>query len=123
MAELKIIKHTTYTYETSDGSKFDDKTEAKEWQKHLNHIENMCILDSNFKPTKDVGSAMYVYTKSKEQAEAFNTIQEETLGYASNVDGVGYYSYDEISDSYVNVESEIEKLQHIIDMLKKGGAE
>lgn len=122
MKELKVTKHTTYTYETSDGSEFDNEPEATEWQKHLNHIENMCILDSNFKPTKDVGSAIYVYAESKEQAEAFNTIQEESLGYASTIDGVGYYRYDEVSDSYMNVESEIEKLQHIIDMLK-GGAE
>ena len=122
MKELKVTKHTTYTYETSDGSEFDNKTEATEWQKHLNHIENMCILDSNFKPTKDVGSAMYVYTKSKEQAEAFNTIQEEALGYVSTIDGVGFYRYDETSDSYINVESEIKERQHMIDMLK-GGAE
>lgn len=123
MSELKIIKHTTYTYETSDGSEFDDKTEATEWQKHLNNIECMCILDSDFKTTKDVGGAMYVCAESKEQAEAFNTIQERALGYASIIDGVGYYRYDEISDSYVNVESEIEKLQHIIDVLKKGGVQ
>lgn len=120
MREVKVIKHTTYTYKTSDGSEFETEPRAIEWQKHLNNIEDMCILGSDFKPTKDVGSAIYVYAESKEQAEAFNTIQIESLGYASTLCGVGFYRYDDNSDSYINVETEIQELQRIIDILKGG---
>ena len=119
MTELKVKKHILYTYETSDGSEFDDKKEATEWQKHLCNIEEMCLLDSDFKPTKDFGSAIYVYAKTSEQAEAFNAIQNE-MGYAVGLQSAGFYRYDEISDSYIEVETEIAKLQHIIDMLKGG---
>ena len=122
MREVKVIKHTTYTYKTSDGSEFETEPKAIEWQKHLNNIEDMCILDSDFNPTKDVESAIFVYAKSKEQAEAFNTIQTESLGYASIIGGVGFYRYDDTTDSYINVETEIRELQRIIDILK-GGAE
>ena len=72
MKELKIVKHTTYTYETSDGREFDDENEAKEWQEKLSVIENVCMLDSNFRPTKETDSVFYVHTKTKEETEAFN---------------------------------------------------
>ena len=120
MRELKVLKHTTYTYETSDGREFEDKQEAMEWQKHLCNLGDMCILDHAFKPTNEVESAFYVYAKTVEQAEAFNAMQEY-IGICSRLQGAGFYRYDEIADEQINVESEIEELQHIIDMLKGGG--
>lgn len=122
MSELKIITHTTYTYETSDGREFDDKVEAKEWQKKLSAIENICMLDLQFRPTKECDSVYYIHTTTKEQTEAFNSIQRY-LGYCAELEGVGYFSYDEISDSFVNVELQINELQHIIDKLKEGVGE
>lgn len=119
MAELKVKKHTTYTYETSDGREFDDKLEAENWQKQLSEIENVCMLDMSFKPTKDTDVAFYIHTKTKEQTEAFNSMQED-LGFCARIDGVGYYRYDEISDSFVNIELQIKHLQNIIDKLKGG---
>lgn len=121
MSELKIITHTTYTYETSDGREFDDELEAKGWQKQLSLIEGVCMFDSKFKPTKEIESVFYIHIKTKEQAEAFNSMQEYFGICASGV-GVGYYYYDEISDSYVNVELQIKELHNIIDKLK-GGAD
>ena len=118
MAELKVKKHITYTYETSDGCCFDNKKEATEWQNHLSNIETMRMLDSDYEPTKDICGAIYVCAETKDQADAFNVIQEKALGYCSTIDGVGHYRYDEISDRYIRVESEIEKLQHIIDTLE-----
>ena len=119
MNELKIIKHATYTYETSDGREFDDEIEAKEWQNQLLAIKNACMLDSKFRPTKEIDSVFYIHAKTKEQVEAFNSMQEY-LGICARIDGVGYYRYDEISDSFVNVELQIKELQSIIDKLKGG---
>lgn len=119
MKELKIIKHTTYTYETSDGREFDDENEAKAWQKHLSALENVCMLNCEYEPTKEIDSVCYVYVERKEQEEAFNAMQEY-FEYSARLHGVGYYRYDNISDEFVNVESEIKELQHIIDKLKGG---
>jgi hypothetical protein len=121
MEELKVIRHIQYSYETSDGKEFGSKKEAKEWQKQLNLFQNLCMLDSDYIPTKDINSAVYVYAKTKEEAESFNEIAREKFGYCSEIGGTGWFRYDEISDSYVDIEVKIEKLQHIIDMLKKGG--
>ena len=121
MEELKIVRHTHYTYETSDGKEFDNKREATKWQKQLTLFQTICMLDANYKPTTDVNSTVYVYAKTKEQAEAFNEIAREEFGYCSEIGGTGWFRYDEISDSYVDIEVEIKKLQHIIDVLNKGG--
>jgi hypothetical protein len=119
MAELKVKKHTTYTYETSDGREFDDKKEANEWQKVLCKFEEICMLDFEYKPTRNIECANYVYVKTAEQAEAFNNMQSY-IGICSNLQGAGFYRYDEIADEYNEIESEIEKLQHHIDLLKGG---
>lgn len=115
MKEFKILKHITYTYETTDGREFDSETEAKEWQEKLSVIENVCMLDSNFRPTKETDSVFYIHTNTKEEAEAL-----EYLGICASLDGVGYFRYDEISDSFVNVELQIKELQRIIDKLQGG---
>ena len=123
MEELKTTVHTHYTYETSDGKEFDNKQEAMKWQKHLNIFKTICMLDVNYKPTIDIELAIYVYAKTKEQAEAFNAVLVEYFGYGAKLDGAGSYRYDDVSDSYVDIELEIEQLQDIIEMLYKGGAE
>lgn len=121
MAELKVKKHTTYTYETSDGREFDDKKEATEWQKHLCNIKDICLLDSDFKSADIYRDAViYVYAKTIEQANSFNAIMHEYFGYGAKLPSTGFFRYDEISDEYVDVESEIEGLQHIIDKLEEG---
>lgn len=120
MNDVKIKRYTTYLYETSDGREFDDKKEATEWQKHINNIEDMCWLDFEFEPTGDIDCAIYVYAKTSEQADAFNAMQTY-MGMSCNLPSAGFFRYDDIADEYVEVESEIEKLQHIIDMLKGGG--
>ena len=119
MTDLKVKKHISYTYETSDGREFDDKNEATEWQKHLCNLEDMCLFNFKYKPTKEIESAIYVYAKTSEQAEAFNAMQKD-LGLRSGLRSAGFYRYDEIADEYVDVEIEIAKLQNIIDMLKGG---
>lgn len=123
MEEIKVTRHIQYSYETSDGKEFGSKKEAKEWQKQLNLFQTLCMLDADYKPTKDISSAVYVYAKTKEEAEAFNEIAFLEYSYYSTIDGTGWYRYDDISDSYVDIESEIEKLQHIIEVLKKGGVQ
>lgn len=118
--KLKIITHTTYTYETSDGREFDDKNEAKNWQKILSSLEPVQMLSSNYKPTKEIESAYYVCVETIEQVEAFN-MMSGYLGMYARIREVGYYRYDEKIDDFVNVESEIESLQHIIKMLDAEG--
>ena len=120
MNDVKTKRHTTYTYETSDGREFDDKKEAMEWQKLINTIEDMKLLDSEFEPTVEIDRAIYVYAKTSEQADAFNVMQTD-MGMSCDLPSAGFFRYDDIANKYVEVESEIEKLQHIIDMLKGGG--
>lgn len=123
MEELKVMRHIHYSYETSDGKEFGNKQEAMNWQKQLNLFTTICMLDKDYKPTTDINSALYVCAKTKEQAEAFNELSIEEFGYCATIGGAGWYRYDDVSDSYVDIELEIEKLQHILDMLNKGGAE
>lgn len=120
MAELKVKKRIEYTYETSDGREFEDKDEAMEWQKHLCNIEAMLFLDFDYKPTRDLDSVYYVYAQTIEQANSFNATVHEYFGYGAELPSAGFFRYDEIADEYVDVEGEIEKLQHIIDKLKEG---
>ena len=121
MAELKVKKRIEYTYETADGREFEDKDEAMEWQKHICNIEDIILLDSDFKPADIYRDAViYIYAKTIEQANSFNTIIHEYFGYSATLPSTGFFRYDEISDEYVDVEIEIEKLQQIIDKLKEG---
>ena len=122
MTELKVIKNVTYTFTTSDGKEFYDEHEAKIWQKHLSIFNNMNILDIEFVPTKEINRAFYVHTKTQEEVDAFNEMQND-LQYISTIDGIGYYYYDEISDSYINIETQIKELQSIINKLKDGEQE
>ena len=123
MEELKTTVHTRYTYETSDGKEFDNKQEAIKWQKHLNIFKTICMLNAEYKPTTDIEDVIYVYAKTKEETGAFNAMQTEEFGYCTALDSAGWFRYDDVSDSYVDIESEIKKLQHIIDVLNKGGVD
>ena len=117
-ANLEVKKCVTYTYQTTDGREFDNKAEAMEWQKHLCNVEDLCLLDSEYEPTRDLCSAIYVYAKTKEQADSFNAIQQY-FGYALTLPSTGFFRYDDVSDSYIDVENEIGNLQYTIDKLKK----
>ena len=112
MADLKIITHTTYTYETSDGRSFDNKHEAETWQKALDNADKIAMLDSKFNLTDEVEMAYFLFVSDQEQVDAFNTKQED-LGIASVVPEPGYYYYDEVPDEYINVDKEIERLMNI----------
>ena len=116
MQGLKIITHETYTYETSDGQEFDDKQEAMEWQEKLSLLENVRMLDASERPTKAFDCTYYVRIETEEQAQAYNQIQKD-IGLGAQVKGPGYYRYDERKDDFVEVKSELEKLQHIVDIL------
>lgn len=112
MTDLKIITHTTYTYETSDGRTFDNKSEAEAWQKALDNSDKIIMLDSKFNLTGEVEMAYFLFVRDQEQVDAFNTKQED-IGIASIVPAPGYYYYDEVPDEYINVDSEIDKLLDI----------
>lgn len=120
MKKIKVIKHTTY--ETSDGREFDDMLEAKVWQEQLSELENVRMLDSDYKPIKNVDSAIYVYAKTQTQVEAFNAVAED-IGQYAVIHSIGFHRYDEASDTYVNILNEIERLQRLIDELKDGDEE
>ena len=112
MADLKIITHTIYTYETTDGRDFDSKLEAEKWQKALDNTDNITMLDSKFNLTTEVEMAYHVFVKDQEQVDAFN-VKQEDLGIASIIQEPGYYYYDEVSDEYMNIDREIERLLEI----------
>jgi hypothetical protein len=118
MKDIKIITHTTYTYETSDGREFNDEQEAKDWQAALDTIEDVRMLSSRFNPTNDVDSAFYVYIKDDYQRRAFNAIQAD-MGLNTRITEVGYYYYDDVADEYINIENKIKELQGFIDLLNK----
>ena len=119
MEKLKVITHTVHTYETSDGKVFDDKKEAVNWQKKLVLFEDICMLNSNEQPTKEVDKAIFVRIDTMEQAEVFNDMLQD-VSYCSSIPDTGFWVYDDISDSYINVKEELNKFQHIINILSKG---
>ena len=112
MSELKIITHTTYTYETSDGREFDDELEAKEWQRIIEDIKGITMLDSGFNPTTEVDSAFYVRIKTYSQFKAFEAMQAYE-GLSAQIHDLGCYYYDDRTDCFVNLEEEIKRLQDI----------
>ena len=116
MAELKIKTHTTYTYETSDGREFDIAEEAREWQEHLEVIKGITMLDSNFHNTTEVDEAMYVHIKTHAQLDAFAAIQAYE-GACAHINALGYWYYDDCTDSYVDAVKERDRLQSIIEAL------
>lgn len=112
MADLKIITHTTYTYETTDGREFESKPEAEAWQKAIDNAERIVMLDSTFRPTADIETAYFVYIKDQNQVDAFN-VKQADLGLATVIHVPGYYYYDEVPDEYFNVDSKIKELNGI----------
>lgn len=112
MSELKITTHTVYTYETSDGREFDNPQEAQEWQQALEDLNGITMLDSNFKLTTQVTEAFYVHIKTQAQLDAFALVQEYE-GACAPIEERGCWYYDECTDSYVNLEKEINRLKDI----------
>ena len=109
MTDLKIITHTTYTYETTDCREFDSKPEAEAWQRAIDKAEHIVMLDSQFRPTTEIETAFFVYLKDQEQVDAFNAKQAD-LGLATVIHTPGYYYYDEVPDEYFNVDGIIKDL-------------
>ena len=116
MAEIKIKTRTTYTYETTDGREFDDATEANEWQEHLEVLRGITVLNHKFQTTTDHSEAFYVHIKTWKQQEAFEAMQVYE-GMGAHIPKLGYWYYDDYTDSYVDVVEERDKLQSIIETL------
>ena len=120
MENLKIITHTVYTYETTDGRQFDNEAKAREWQEYLDLYDGIYMLDYQLSPTKDIELAYYVRIDTYEQAKAFNMVQHN-LCYTISVPYPGYFRYDEVSGDFVDLKSEINEKQSFIDALDNGG--
>ena len=116
MADIKIKTHTTYTYETTDGRKFDEAREAEEWQKHIEAIKHLTMLDSKFKPTSDITEAFFVCIKTNSELDAFEAMQVYE-GMCAHIPKPGYWYYDDCTDSYVDAVKERDRLQSIIEAL------
>lgn len=113
MAEVKITTHTTYTYETADGREFKSEYMAKAWQETLNIINDIIILDSTFEP-EGVNSAYYIFIKTEEQYKALRqAFDYNGVDEYNSISGVGYWYYDEDSDTFKNLEQELGWLQEI----------
>lgn len=112
MANLKILTHINYSYETADGRHFDTKHEAEEWQHMLDHIGRVVMLDSKFKPTSEVEIAYHVFVEDHAQLAAFNA-KQRYLGIESILTAPGYFYYDDHTDKYINVDDEIARLAAI----------
>jgi hypothetical protein len=120
MAELKIKTRTTYTYETSDGREFDLAEEAEQWQEHLENIKGITMLDSKFQYTKDHSEAFYVHIKTWQQQEAFEALQVYE-GMGAHIPKPGYWYYDDCTDSYIDVDEELNRLKEIKQRLNAFG--
>ena len=116
MADIKVKTHTTYTYETTDGREFQLELEAEAWQEHLDNIKNVIMLDNKFCNTCEVSSAYYVHIKTQEQLDAFEAINTYE-GLPSAINAIGYWYYDEDTDTYISVQKEMDRLQSIIETL------
>jgi uncharacterized protein YneR len=116
MADIKIKTHTTYTYETTDGREFEDAQEAQEWQDAIEGIKSIVMLNNKFHRTAEHDEAFYVHIKTTEQQKAFEAMQAYE-GMCARIPEPGYWYYDDISDSYVNVNKEMDRLQSIIETL------
>lgn len=116
MSELKIITHTTYTYETSDGREFEDKLEAEAWEESLEKLRSIVMLNSKFKPTSKIDSAFFVHIRTWEEQEAFATAQLYE-GLTAYIPEPGYWYYDERTDEFVDAVKERDRLQSIIETL------
>jgi len=116
MSKLKVKTHTTYTYETSDGRAFEDRSEAQAWQDHLENITGAVMLDRNFCNTTRVDEAMYVHIKTEAQLKAFEALNAYE-GLCAKIAAIGYWYYDERTDTYISVSAEMDKLQSIIETL------
>lgn len=116
MSKLKVKTHTTYTYETADGREFEDKSEAHEWQDHLENITSAVMLDNNFRNTTQIDEAMYVHIKTEAQLKAFDAISSYE-GMGARINAIGYWYYDERTDAYISVNKEMDRLQSIIESL------
>jgi hypothetical protein len=112
MADLKIITHTSYTYETSDGREFDNKLDAVQCQAALDNIERINMLSSKFERTFDLDRCYYIHLKDEAQVATFNLMENDS-GFAARISEPGYYYYDEVSDEYINVDEEIARLSSI----------
>ena len=113
MAEVKVTTHTTYTYETTDGREFKSELMAIAWQESLDIIDDITILDSTFEP-EGVTSAYYVFIKTEEQYKALRqAFDYHGVDQYNSLSGVGYWYYDEESDTFKNLEQELGWLQEI----------
>ena len=120
MANLKIITHTSYTYETTDGREFDSKPEAEAWQKVLDTAAQLVMLTSKFERTTESESCFNVYAATRELVNTFNELQEDQ-GLCARITEPGYYYYDEVSDEFVNIDREIERLLVVKALIDNAG--
>lgn len=114
MPEVKTTIFTTY--ETTDGrDDFDSLQEAETWQKYLDTIASINMLDTKFNHTTDMNSVSYVHIQTPEQLEAFNAVV--SYEYQANISDIGYWYYNDRSDKYLNLDDEIYWLQSVKDRL------
>lgn len=116
MSELSVKTRTISVYETTDGREFESELEAQNWQKYLEDIKSVTMLNDNFHNTNDVGSAVYVYIKTWAQLEAFTAMQVYE-GIESCISEPGRWYYDGNTYSYLNVDKEMVMLQLIVEAL------
>lgn len=116
MANVKVITHTTYIYETTDGREFDDRQEADAWQQALETLKDIVMLNSKLELTDEVESAYYVHIKNWQEQEVFAMVQNY-IGLCAQITEPGYWSYDERADQYIDMSKEITRLMDIVKKL------
>lgn len=70
------------------------------------------MLDPKFCYTTDTSKACYVHIKTWQQQEAFEAIQHYK-GIDAHIPKPGYWYYDDCTDSYVDVDEELNSLREI----------
>ena len=118
MSNVKTISVLVEHYETTDGQTFQVKSEAEKWQEMLDGMSNITMLTEKFEVTKEPERCFNVYLDTYGEVEAFRAYQYDTVGTPlKEIERPGHYLYDESRDQYVHIESEIDRLERIIERI------
>lgn len=118
MSNVKTISVLVEHYETTDGQIFQVKSEAEKWQEMLDGMSNIIMLTEKFEVTKEPERCYRVYLDSYKEVDAFRAYQYDTVGTPlPEIVHPGHYFYDENKDQYVHIETELDRLERIIERI------
>lgn len=118
MPNIKTISVLVEHYETTDGQIFQVKSEAEKWQEMLDGMSNITMLTERFEVTKKPEECFHIYLDGYMEVEAFRAYQYDTVGTSlPEIVQPGHYFYNEDKDKFVHIETELDRLEKIIERI------